>query len=118
MITCSCLPLGMLDADLQAKLVPQLGKSCADKPSAACLCDETKNGQLSQQHTVMPAPVDRITAAANQVADDTETKDTTKSAIERRGKMNKQVFWSYHMPVLVAHSFIHFKKVVGPTMTI
>ena len=89
-------------------LVPQLGsvesKSRVDKPSSACLCDATRTGQLLQPPTVTPAPVDRITAAANQVA--IESKDTTKSATQRKEAklclLSKQVFWSYHMPVLVA----------------
>ena len=85
--------------------MPQLGsaesKSCTDKSSAAWLCDETRNGQL-QHLTVTPASLDRIT---NQVADATESQDTKKSATERSSKLyllNKQVFWSYHMPVPVA----------------
>ena len=72
----------------EATLVPQLGsadsKSCFDKPSTACLCNETRNGQLVQHPTVTP---DRITAVANQVADATKSKDTTKSATERRSKI-------------------------------
>ena len=89
-------------------LVPQLGsaesKSCTDESSASWLCDETSNGQL-QHAPVTPASLDRITAAANQVADATESKDTKQLATERRSKLyllNKQVFWSYHMPVPVA----------------
>ena len=69
-------------------LVPQLGsvesKSRVDKPSSACLCDATRTRQLLQPPTVTPAPVDRITAAANQVADAIESKDTTKSATQRK----------------------------------
>ena len=91
-------------------LVPQLGsvesKSRVDKPSSACLCDATRTGQLLQPPTVTPAPVDLITAAAHQVADATESKDTTKSATQREEAklclLSKEVFWSYHMPVLVA----------------
>ena len=74
--------------------MPQMGsaesKSCTDK--SAVWCDETRNGQL-QHLTVTPAPLDRIPAAANQVADATESQDTKKSATERRSKikiLNKQ----------------------------
>lgn len=85
--------------------MPQLGsaesKSCIDKSSAAWVCDETRNGQL-QLLTVTPASLDHITTVANQVADATEIQDTKTSATERRSEsylLNKQVFWSYHMPV-------------------
>ena len=84
------MPQQSFAVEPEATLMPQLGsadsKSCVDVPSSACLCDATRTGQLLQPSTVTPAPVDRITAAANQVADANESKNTTKSATERRSK--------------------------------
>jgi len=72
-------PTQSFTAETEATLVPRLGsaeiKSCTNESSASWLCDETRNRQL-QHLTVTPASLDRITAAANQVADATESKDT------------------------------------------
>ena len=94
-------PTQSFTAEPGATLVLQLGsaesKSCADKLSAAWWCEEAGNGQLQHETVTLP-PWDRITAAANQVADAAESKDTTKPATERKSRivplLNKQVFWS------------------------
>ena len=102
-------PTQSFTVEPEATLVSQLGsaesKSCDDKTSSACLCDATSTRQLLQPPTVTPAPVDRITAAANQVAD--LPKARTQQSPQQREEaklclLSKQVFWSYHMPALVA----------------
>ena len=53
---------------------------------------------------------DRMTAAANQVADAAESKDTTsprQSEEANLSLLNMQVFWSYHVPVLPVKFLLH-----------
>ena len=60
---------------------------------------------MLQPPTVTPAPVDRITAAANQVGDLPNARTQQSPQGKEEAKLcllSKQVFWSYHMPVLVA----------------
>ena len=92
-------------AEPEATLVPQVGsaesKSCADKLSAAWLCDETSAGQLrlARFHR---GSVSQLLSTRLQTLPKARTQHSPRQREEAKlSLLNKQGFWSYHMPVLV-----------------
>ena len=87
-------------AEPEATLAPQL---VSNKAFAAWSYDVLRNRRLLQHPTVTPAPLDRVTAAAQshtppkaRAQQDLQTREEAKLHL-----LNKQVFWSCHMPGLV-----------------